>query len=67
MIVYGVLRWVDYIVFDASYFKLNIDYILLYLVFIDEVGFMYSSINIYSIDFLIICICISNMYMYMYL
>lgn len=65
MIVYGVLRWVDYIVFDASYFKLNIDYILLYLVFIDEVGFMYSSINIYSIDFLIICMCISNMYMFL--
>lgn len=65
MIVYGVLRWVDYIVFDASYFKLNIDYILLYLVFIDEVGFMYNSINIYSIDFLIICICISNLFMYL--
>lgn len=66
MIAYGVLRWVDYTVSDASYFKLNTDHTPLHLVLIDEVGFMYSSTNIYSIDLLItvyvpaICTCIHD-------
>lgn len=63
VIAYGVLRWVDYTVSDASYFKLNTDHTPLHLVLIDEVGFMYSSTNIYSIDLLITCTCTSNMYM----
>lgn len=50
MIAYGVLRWVDYTVSDASYFKLNTDHTPLHLVLIDEVSHMYRSTNIYSID-----------------
>lgn len=37
VIAYGVLRWVDYTVSDASYFKLNTDYTPLHLVLIDEI------------------------------
>lgn len=50
VIAYGVLRWVDYTVSDASYFKLNTDHTPLHLVLIDEVSRMYRSTNIYSID-----------------
>lgn len=37
VIAYGVLRWVDYTVSDASYFKLNTDHTPLHLVLIDEI------------------------------
>ncbi|KAL5012912.1 hypothetical protein ScPMuIL_011463 [Solemya velum] len=37
VIAYGVLKWVDYTVSDASYFKLNPDTTPLHLVLIDEI------------------------------
>ena len=33
----GVLKWVDYTVSEASYFKLNTDHTPLHLVMVDEV------------------------------
>ena len=33
----GILKWVDYTVSDASYFKLNTDHTPLHLVLLDEV------------------------------
>ena len=43
----GVLKWVDYTVSDASYFKLNTDHTPLHLVLLDEVGCF--QLNIYQV------------------
>ena len=58
----GVLRWVDYIVSDKSYFKLNTDHTPLHLVLVDEVNFFFFFFPL-AIDFFLdvahhfLCIC----------
>ena len=34
----GILKWIDYVVSDASYFKLNTDHTPLHLILLDEVS-----------------------------
>ncbi|KAK3086810.1 hypothetical protein FSP39_023845 [Pinctada imbricata] len=53
VIAYGVLRWVDYTVSDASYFKLNTDHTPLHLVLIDEIVTNHQLLHQQALDLLV--------------
>lgn len=53
VVAMGVLRWVDYIVSDKSYFKLNTDHTPLHLVLVDEIVTSHTLLHQKALDLLI--------------
>lgn len=53
VVAMGVLRWVDYIVSDKSYFKLNTDHTPLHLVLVDEIVTSHILLHQKALDLLI--------------
>lgn len=53
VIAFGILKWVDYTVSDASYFKLNTDHTPLHLVLIDEIVTNHVLLHQKALDLLV--------------